>query len=212
MKSPALRDATQLDPGVPAAVPLTRRSRKRNERRDRVYAAAVALFVEQGFDETSMDQIALRSGVARTTVFNHFQRKASFLDEWSRRRRERAARSLGAAGAVEQPLRALLGGYFAALAELNTETRVETTALMAAALRHGDTLLGHELGQELAEVIAGSAARLQASASPVQVGRLLALGYYSAVVRWIHVEPAPFDLGTELSALLDTVLDGALQA
>lgn len=210
MTSPAHPGVTVPDTGAPA-VPLTRRSRKRNERRDRVYAAAVALFVEQGFDETSMDQIALRSGVARTTVFNHFQRKASFLDEWSHRRRERAAHSLTDATAG-RPLRALLGSYFAALAELNTASRVETTALMEVALRHGDALLGHELGQELAEVIAGSGARLRASADPARVGRLLALGYYSAVVRWIHVEPAPFDLGTELAALLDTVLDGALQA
>ena len=43
-----------------------------------------------------------------------------------------------------------------------------------------------------------------------QVGRLLALGYYSAVVRWIQVEPAPFDLERELAAVLDTVLVGAL--
>ena len=39
---------------------------------------------------------------------------------------------------------------------------------------------------------------------------MLALGYFSAVIRWIDVEPAPFDLATELSDLLETVLAGAL--
>lgn len=193
-----------------APPPLTRRTRKRNERRDRVYAAAVELFVEQGFDATSMDEIALRSGVARTTVFNHFPRKALFLDEWARRRREAAARSLDAADPAGRSLRELLGGYLAALAALNVATRGETTALMEVALRNSNTLLGHDLGEELAELIAAGGARLRPSADPTRVGRLLSLGYYSAVVRWIHVEPPPFDLAAELAALLDTVLDGAL--
>ncbi|BBF99178.1 MULTISPECIES: TetR/AcrR family transcriptional regulator [Pseudonocardia] len=190
--------------------PLTRRTRKRNERRDRVYAAAVELFVEQGFEATSMDEIALRSGVARTTVFNHFPRKALFLDEWARRRRESAARSLDDADLAGRRLRELLGGYLAALAGLNVSTRVETAALMEVALRNGNTLLGHDLGGELADLVAATGARLRPSADPTQVGRLLSLGYYSAVVRWIHVEPAPFDLAAELAALLDTVLGGAL--
>ena len=75
--------------------PLSTRTRKRQERRDRVYDAAIALFVEHGFDQTSMDDIAARADLGRTTVFNHFPRKAAFLEEWALRRRQRAAAALG---------------------------------------------------------------------------------------------------------------------
>ena len=197
-------------PTVDTVGPVSARTRHRRERRDRVYAAAIALFVEQGFDATSMDDIAARAGLSRTTVFNHFARKALFLEEWARRRRERAARAIGATDPAGRPVRELLSRYFAALAEINTEMRAETAALMRLSLHTGDVFLGHVLGADLAALVVASGARLRPASDPAQVGRLLALGYYSAVVRWIHVEPAPFTLDTELSAVLDTVLSGAL--
>ena len=190
--------------------PPTRRTRGREERRDRVYAAAVELFVERGFDDTSMDDVATRSGLARTTVFNHFPRKSLLLEEWSGRRRRRAAGTLSDVGATDRPLRELLDRYLAALAALNVEARPETSALMATALRHGDALLGHTLGQDLADLVAASEARLRPTVDAAQVGRLIALGYYSAVIRWVHVDPEPFALGTELSGILELVLSGAL--
>ncbi|GAA5061610.1 AcrR family transcriptional regulator [Thermocatellispora tengchongensis] len=192
------------------APPLTRRTRKRNERRDRVFQAAIALFVERGFEETSMDDIAARSGLARTTVFNHFPRKVLFLEEWTLRRRQRAARSFGDADLAGRPVRELLGGYLAALAELNHETRAETSAILPPTLQNTDVFVAHPLARDLADLVVEAGARLRPPADPHRVGRLLALGYFSAVMRWIETEPAPFDLGEELAALLGTVLDGAL--
>ncbi|MDL5159749.1 TetR/AcrR family transcriptional regulator [Actinomycetospora termitidis] len=196
--------------GVVDLPAVSTRTRKRHERRDRVYAAAIALFVERGFDETSMDDIAARAGLARTTVFNHFSRKALFLEEWARRRRERAARALEDAAPSTRPLREVLGSYFSGLAAVNAGTRIETTALMSLSLKANDVFRGHTLGHDLAELITASGEPLRPGTDAAQVGRLLALGYYSAVVRWIEVEPAPFDLDRELAAVLDTVLVGAL--
>jgi AcrR family transcriptional regulator len=67
-----------------------RRARRRAEGRQRVFRAAVGLFIEHGFDATTMDDIADWAGVARATVFNYFQRKTAFLDEWSAGRRQYA--------------------------------------------------------------------------------------------------------------------------
>jgi AcrR family transcriptional regulator len=189
---------------------MPRRTRKRHERHDRVFEAAVALIVEKGFDETSMNDVAARSGLSRTTVFNHFPRKMAFLDEWALRRRERAASSFDHDPAAPLPLREVLGRYLAALADLNVETRRETVALMPPRLRHTDWLVTHPLVRDLAEFVIDSGVALRPHAGPDQVGRMLALGYFSAVTRWIDVEPAPFDLATELSDLLETVLAGAL--
>ncbi len=42
---------------------------------ERLEAAALALFVEQGFDRTSVAQIAERAGLTRSTFFRHFADK-----------------------------------------------------------------------------------------------------------------------------------------
>jgi AcrR family transcriptional regulator len=190
--------------------PLTRRTRKRNERRDRVFAAAIELFTERGYDETSMDDVAARAGLARTTVFNHYPRKVLFLEDWAQRRRRRAARSFAERAGNAASVRDVLGAYLAALAALNEEGRTETVAIMPLALRYTDVMVDHPLGGDLAELIVDSRAQLRPGADPLWVGRLLALGYFSAVSRWIAVEPMPFALADELASLLDAVLLGAL--
>jgi AcrR family transcriptional regulator len=190
--------------------PLTRRTRKRNERRDRVFAAAIELFTERGYDETSMDDVAARAGLARTTVFNHYPRKVLFLEDWAQRRRRRAARSFADRASNAASVRGALGAYLAALAALNEESRTETVAIMPLALRYTDVMVDHPLGGDLAELIVDSRAQLRPGADPLWVGRLLALGYFSAVSRWIAVEPMPFALADELASLLDAVLLGAL--
>ncbi|WP_181781997.1 TetR/AcrR family transcriptional regulator [Pseudonocardia pini] len=191
--------------------PLTRRTRKRHERRDRVFDAAIALFVERGYDETSMDDIATRAGLARTTVFNHFPRKVAFLEEWTLRRRQRAALSFDPGDLTDRPLRQVLGSYLAALAALNEETRAETAAVLPVTLKNTDALVDHPLARDIAVFATESRPPLRSGTDPHTVGRLISLGYFSAVMRWIAAEPAPFDLAEDLHALLTTVLDGALE-
>jgi AcrR family transcriptional regulator len=47
--------------------------------RDRLQTAALALFVEKGFDETTVAQIAERAGLNRATFFRHFSDKREVL-------------------------------------------------------------------------------------------------------------------------------------
>jgi AcrR family transcriptional regulator len=55
------------------------RERKKRETRDRIVEAAFALFQAQGYDETSLQQIAERAGVAARTVSNYFPLKVDLL-------------------------------------------------------------------------------------------------------------------------------------
>jgi AcrR family transcriptional regulator len=66
------------DPHDPSA-PLGRRERRKLEVRTRIYSAARELFAKQGFDETTVDEIAERADVAPATFFNHFQSKQAIL-------------------------------------------------------------------------------------------------------------------------------------
>ncbi|WP_420995725.1 TetR/AcrR family transcriptional regulator [Cupriavidus sp. 30B13] len=52
-----------------------RRSRKRLVTRQGISTAATRLFLERGFDQVTIDEIAAAADVGRMTVFNHFPRK-----------------------------------------------------------------------------------------------------------------------------------------
>jgi AcrR family transcriptional regulator len=195
--------------GMPAAP--TRRERKRKNVGDRLYEAALALFVDKGFDATTMDEIAERADVARATVFNHYPQKAAFLEEWGRRRRARVAEILVGEHVQDLPGPEQLRHYLREMAELNTGARRETAALMDASLRFGSPLRGPALEVELTDVIRRGQDRgeLCPDADPALAGQVLAAGYFATVLRWAGDEH-PFDLTRRLEDLANLVLGGLL--
>lgn len=59
-------------------------ARKKREIRDRIIAIAGELFNRQGFENTTMDQIAAKAVVARKTLYNYFPFKEAIADEYVR--------------------------------------------------------------------------------------------------------------------------------
>ncbi len=57
----------------------SRRERKKEETRQRIFEAAISLFREQGFEATTVDEITEKADVGRGTFFNYFPRKESVL-------------------------------------------------------------------------------------------------------------------------------------
>ena len=55
------------------------RALPREQVRDRIYAAAIAIFRQKGFDATTVDEIARAAKVAKGTVFNFFPTKGAIL-------------------------------------------------------------------------------------------------------------------------------------
>jgi AcrR family transcriptional regulator len=189
---------------------LDRRTRGRQRRRDQVYEAAIELIIARGFDNTTMDDIAERADVARATVFNHFERKAAFIDEWGFRRRQRALGAVHADHLSEHSVRQVLEACMVELANVSTSSRAETVALMTAAV-HSTNVLGHPaLADEFAAFLfrARTEGQLPAGTDPQLGGLLLATGYFAVLTAWIEVEPAPFDLRSRLLDMLGMILDG----
>jgi AcrR family transcriptional regulator len=58
-----------------------RRERKKRELRTRIYEAARQLFLERGFEATTVVEIAEAADVAQGTFFNHFASKNDLLAE-----------------------------------------------------------------------------------------------------------------------------------
>lgn len=58
---------------------LSHREQKKEECRQSIVEAALALFEQKGYDSTTMDEIAQSAKVSRPTVFNYFARKEDIL-------------------------------------------------------------------------------------------------------------------------------------
>lgn len=67
------------------ALPPSRRERRRLEIRDRILETALALFETQGYEATTVTEIARRADIAYGTFFNHFPTKLDLLREISAR-------------------------------------------------------------------------------------------------------------------------------
>lgn len=57
------------------------RARPRGEMRERILDVALELFSEQGYDKTSLRQIAERLGVSKAALYYHFEQKEDILLE-----------------------------------------------------------------------------------------------------------------------------------
>jgi len=55
------------------------RERKKQARKERIYQAAVELFRQQGFDGTTVEEIAAAADVGKGTFFNYFPTKEAVL-------------------------------------------------------------------------------------------------------------------------------------
>ena len=68
-------DGTVTKPSSPPARPAKRDGRSRmtgKERREQLLDIGRSLFAERGFDATSVEEIALRAGVSKPVVYEHF--------------------------------------------------------------------------------------------------------------------------------------------
>src|SRR5882672_6259927 len=75
-----MRSNTCLDdPGDAGASKVPLQARKQEFVRDAIWTAAIDLFAEKGFEETTVDDIVDAAGTSRRTFFRHFESKRDLL-------------------------------------------------------------------------------------------------------------------------------------
>jgi AcrR family transcriptional regulator len=62
---------------MPKGIPLTEQDQIR--RRHEIFGTSVQLFLQNGFQETSMREIAERAGIGKSTLYDYFQTKEEIL-------------------------------------------------------------------------------------------------------------------------------------
>jgi AcrR family transcriptional regulator len=61
---------------------VSRVERKKEETKNRIVAVAIKLFIEQGVDATTMEQIAEEVDIAKGTLYNYFSVKEAIISEF----------------------------------------------------------------------------------------------------------------------------------
>lgn len=94
-------------PSGPSSAGMDRRQRRTARTRAEIEAAALQLFRDQGFEATTVEQIAAAADVATRTFFRHFPSKEAVLFGDPCRETERMREVLAQRPADEHPMRSL---------------------------------------------------------------------------------------------------------
>lgn len=138
------------------------RERTRSMVRAQLAEAALQLFIEQGFEETTVEQIASATGLSRRSFHRYFSSKEDVFEQWSVETGEQIASALAARPPEEPPWLALRRAFDDLVQEMSTNpmsldiTRMmlNTPALHATHLHkhaHWRDLLADALQQRLAD-------------------------------------------------------------
>ena len=103
--------------------------------RGRLQEAALALYSERGFDQTTAAQIAERAGLTERTFFRHFADKREVLFGGSALLKDRIVNGVAGAPATDRALDAVSAGLDAAAAMLGESRRdlaLQRQAILAA--------------------------------------------------------------------------------
>lgn len=190
-----------------------RRERNKQRVKERLYSSALSLFTEQGYDRTSVDEIAERADVARGTFFNYFQRKEDVISAWGEERRTKLLTYLEQEDVHGSHAVAQLVRCMSVLARINEEEQEVTAAMLSAWVKAGRPLSEEPYVAEIFADIVASGARsgeLAPDLVPERIGNLLRDVYFGALYRWsqhAHNE-RPGELDDELQAVLKVLLHG----
>ena len=89
------------------------RAEKKSQSRRRLVEAAYRLFSEQGYDQTSVEEIAAAAAVSRATLFNYFPSKSALIFTDGEQIAAAGVARIEARGADEDPVDALADAFMA---------------------------------------------------------------------------------------------------
>jgi AcrR family transcriptional regulator len=167
--------------------------------------AACELFLERGYDRTSVVDIAQRAGVSRSSFFNYFDSKAAILWAGLDARIDRAAEVLSApAGAASDDIRRALEGIGVAF--------TPDALALAHAQREAmglDEELARESALRAARIARAVTLRLRADGMPDITASVAGAAHGGAVLAAVAAWAAAGAGSAALPAILTQALDAA---
>jgi AcrR family transcriptional regulator len=175
--------------------------------RERLVAAALDLFGEQGYDATTVAQIADRAGVTKSTFFRHFADKRELLVAGQDTLSRLLAEGIGEAPAGATPLEAVSSGLVRASDAMGPRNRqlarrLEAAVAANAELQARDALKAVSLAAAMTQALVARGVHETTAAIAAELGVLAfrrGFAAWSAVADW----DAPDGLAQYTVAALD---------
>jgi AcrR family transcriptional regulator len=158
--------------------------------RERLVAAALQLFSERGFDETTVAEIADRAGLTRSTFFRYFPDKRDVLAAGQETLSRLLVEGIAGAPADATPLTAVAAGLERAAGAMRPFNRELAPHLQAAIA--ASTELQERAALKQVGLAAAMADALRARGVPDSVATLAAelgvLAFRDAHTRWVETD------------------------
>lgn len=195
----------------------SRRERKKDETRQRIFDAAISLFRQKGFEATTVDEITEKADVGRGTFFNYFHRKEAVLAYLSEERLDEAEEGVTQLLTSRESVRSKLLQIYRLAALAHQQDRDLARFVFTEWLKRAfaPTQEADARWQKLiCATLAQGRARgeLNPDLDDVRMEAVLSAVYVATVYQWLFCPEdcngAIPDLETELHARLDIVIDG----
>lgn len=188
---------------------LSRRERKKQVTRQRLLAAALRLFQKQGYDATTVEQVAEAADVAKGTFFNYFETKEAILPALAEWRLEQLEEALSPEQGAPASAVARIKLALRLVAEDPLADPVLMRRLFAAGMRYRHIQPAAALTQLLTEQIrqAQAAGEIRAGLDPLYLGSVIRAMFFQHIMMWqCGYRPTP--LPELLEGSVDLLLEG----
>jgi len=190
----------------------SQREVQKEQTRERIYAHAMQLFDERGYDEVNIDDIVRGTDIARGTFYIHFPRKDDILLELIRRC-DKVIVGRMAAVRRDRPLRTVLKATTDAFADTWRDRRALLPHAGAVALRRIAAVAGprdsEPLRVELVKHVAAAvtAGELRARLPAQMLADVFLLDVFAALMAWASTGQPKLEL--VMAGVIDLFLHGA---
>ncbi|MFN8587424.1 MAG: TetR/AcrR family transcriptional regulator [Candidatus Eisenbacteria bacterium] len=200
---------------------LSRRERKKEDTRRRIFEAAISLFREKGFEATTVDEITEKADVGRGTFFNYFPKKESVLAWLSEEKLLVAEQNLAAMLESPRPTREKLVELYLVAASIYEDEPELSRYVLGEWLRRAfqPTADVEKRWQKLVLDLlqqGRSQGEIRAEVEPLRAEATLTSVYFSTVFQFLfggaHCMTPIANLRDELVLRFDIVLDGLVPA
>ncbi len=106
------------------------RARKQRQTRERVIASALKLFLDRGFEKTTLDAIAEAADIARRTLFHYFDSKEAIVQALEVGAEEAFRSALAAASPELSPLEAVHAALLGMIGRYESEEAIAIDRFM----------------------------------------------------------------------------------
>ncbi len=192
---------------------LTRRERKKGETKERIFNAALNLFKQRGFEQTTIDEITEKADVAKGTFFNYFPHKEAVFgylsEDWLGHAEQESADILSRPGRVGPQLIKM----FSELAAFYEQEPALAKYVVEEWMRNQHTgaddmcLRWDDLGLRLIRKLQANG-ELRADEAPERLLGVIHGVHQGTILEYVASPKPPFPLRDELRRRLTLAIEG----